>query len=134
MARTPSIFLFNGNDSRPHFSQVSKDVGTFKQELKKCKDIFSKSVYESLLAKIRAVNSVLGTLTEQSLHFQEVKRKPKSQTGFGIYQTIRKHARSLHNAVIGSQSWECSCKSQHFVNLHLQPRAFGRHDHSNSAP
>ena len=90
-------------------------------------------MYESLLGKIKAVNSTLGTLTDQSLHFQEAKRKPKPQKGFGIYQTIRKHARSLHNAVIGSQSWECSCKHQHFVNLHLQPRALGRHDHSNSA-
>jgi hypothetical protein len=42
-----------------------------------------------------------------------------------MYQKIRKHARSLHNAVISGQCWGCDGGHQHFVNLRLEPGSFG---------
>jgi hypothetical protein len=90
-------------------------------------------VYEKLLSKIKDVNNTLQTLTQQSLDLQKVKgKKEKPQRGLLIYQKIRKHARSLHNALIGSQCWRCDCSHQHFVNLRLEPGAFGSNNHDSS--
>ena len=98
----------------------------FKREFEKLKDITLKSVYEKLLGKIKDVNSILQTLTQQALDLQKVKGKREtSQKRFSMYQKIRKHARSLHNAVIGGQCWGCDCGHQHFVNLRLEPGSFG---------
>ena len=47
----------------------------FKRELEKLKDIALKSVYEKLLDKIKDVNSILQTLTQQALDLQKVKGK-----------------------------------------------------------
>jgi hypothetical protein len=98
----------------------------FKREFEKLKDITLKSVYEKLLRKIKDVNSVLQTLTQQTLNLQKVNgRKETSQMRFSMYQRIRKHARSLHNAVISGQRWGCDGRHQHFVNLRLEPGSFG---------
>ena len=103
-----------------------EDSNTFEREFQKLKDITLKSVYEKLLSKIKDVNNTLQTLTQQSLDLQKVRgKRGKPQKGFLIYQKIRKHARSLHNAVIGSQCWRCDSRHQHFVNFRLEPGPFG---------
>ena len=45
----------------------------FKREFEKLKDITLKSVYEKLLGKIKDVNGILQTLTQQVLDLQKVK-------------------------------------------------------------
>ena len=98
----------------------------FKREFEKLKDITLKSVYEKLLGKIKNANSILQTLTQQALDLRKVKgKKGTFQERFSMYQRIRKHARSLYNAVISGQCWGCDGRHQHFVNLRLEPGSFG---------
>jgi len=104
----------------------------FRREFEKLKDITLKSVYEKLLGKIKDVNNVLQTLTQQALGLQKVKgKKERFQKGLSMHQKIRKHARSLHNAIIGGQCWGCDGGHQHFVNLRLEPGPFGGENDGN---
>ncbi|KAH8803310.1 hypothetical protein F5884DRAFT_805071 [Xylogone sp. PMI_703] len=96
------------------------DATTIEREIKKFKDIFSKSIYTDLLSRIDTANNELKTLVEQSHHRQEFHKKrraPKRQ--LLKYKSIRKHAANLYRAVTNGKYWNCNCRGQHCVHLRI---------------
>lgn len=111
------------------------DATAAEREIKKFKDIFSKSIYADLLNKIDNANNVLKTLIEQSHHREETrKRRTTSKRPLLILKIARKHANSLYNAIIRGKCWKCPCKDQHCVHFQLNTEPLGRFDASGSHP
>ncbi|KIV77085.1 hypothetical protein PV11_08920 [Exophiala sideris] len=100
------------------------DKSVLEQEIKKFKDIFSKSVYEDLLTKIEKANAALKTLVEQSHSLQESRRKLRvSKKPLLKHKAARKHAINLYNALVRGKYWKCPCRDSHCVHLRIDPRA-----------
>ncbi|KAK2805520.1 hypothetical protein FQN50_006144 [Emmonsiellopsis sp. PD_5] len=96
------------------------DASVVDREIKKLKDIFSKSIYNTLLDKIESANSALKTLAEQSQHREQFRKKQKgSRKPLLKHITARKLANSLYNAIVRGNCWTCSCKNQRCVHLQL---------------
>ena len=111
------------------------DATAIKREIKKFKDIFSKSIYNELLGKIGNTNGALKTLLEQSHHREETrKRRRISKRPLLKYKSARKHATSLYNAIIRGKCWKCPCKDQHCVHLRIEPQPLGGGDVLDSHP
>ncbi|KAJ9646305.1 hypothetical protein H2204_000968 [Knufia peltigerae] len=106
-------------------AQISwDDAGTVERELKKFKDIFSKSIYNELLSKVEGANGALKTLVEQSRRRETTrklrvyKRKPLLK-----YRNARKHAANLYNAIVNGAYWTCPCRASHCVHLRIEPQS-----------
>lgn len=98
-------------------------------EIKKFKDVFSKSVYTDLFNKIENANAALKMLIEQSRYREENRRKRQiSRRPLAKYRTVRKHALVLYNAVIRGEYWKCPCKDSHCVHLRIEPQPFETND------
>lgn len=118
-----------------HYHQISwDDASAVEREVKKFKDVFSKSVYSDLLSKIDNANASLKTLIEQSHHRQENRRKHRvSKKPLLKYKAARKHASNLYNAVVRGKYWKCPCKESHCVHLRIGEPSEALDDHE-SAP
>ncbi|CAG8929380.1 unnamed protein product [Penicillium salamii] len=97
-----------------------EDSSAFNKEVKKFKHIFSKSIYENLFNQINAANDQLAKLMEQSDHRSWVKKKRISNRPLQRLRLHRKHAQSLHNAILQGKHWACSCRDQHTVHFLLE--------------
>ncbi|KAJ5488170.1 hypothetical protein N7453_011624 [Penicillium expansum] len=91
------------------------DQSTIKKEVKKFKDIFSKSIYLDLFARIDAANKTLNTLVEQSDYRSTVQKQRISKRPLLRQKRAQKSARSLHNAMIRSKYWKCACMDRHSI-------------------
>ncbi|OKP07428.1 hypothetical protein PENSUB_6017 [Penicillium subrubescens] len=77
-------------------------------EIWKLRKIISKAVYDDLLTKIDATNTILNTLIDQSVHRDEAKKKQQPRNYLlKRYQKARKHAEGLFKTIIGGSSWSC---------------------------
>ncbi|KAJ9607842.1 hypothetical protein H2200_007921 [Cladophialophora chaetospira] len=124
-----------GLDSADLLKISWNDANAVEREVKKFKDIFSKSVYADLLSKIDNANGSLKTLVEQSHHRQENRRKHRiSKKPLLKYKTARKHAAYLYNAIIRGKYWKCPCQDSHYVHLRIGPAATEATDDYESTP
>ncbi|KAJ5853342.1 hypothetical protein N7534_005885 [Penicillium rubens] len=95
-------------------------------DLWKFRKILSKAVYDDLLAKINAANTILKLLIDQSDHREASKKRRQSWSPLlQQYKKGRKHAEGLFQTIIDGNYWRCSCKGQHFVQLQLQTNPLG---------
>ncbi|CAI7596250.1 unnamed protein product [Penicillium palitans] len=95
------------------------DQSAIKKEVKKFKDIFSKSTYLDLFARLDAANKILNTLVEQSDYRSTVQKHRISKRPLLRHKRAQKSARSLHNAIIRGKYWKCACMDQHSIHFVL---------------
>ncbi|CAI7646494.1 unnamed protein product [Penicillium glandicola] len=95
------------------------DSSAFNREVKKFKDIFSRSIYEKIFNEINSANEQLAKLIEQSDHRSGVQKQRISQRPLKSLRRNRKHAQSLHKAILKGQHWACSCRDQHKIHFFL---------------
>ncbi|CAI7633069.1 unnamed protein product [Penicillium viridicatum] len=95
------------------------DQSAIKKEVKKFKDIFSKSIYLDLFARIDAANKILNTLVEQSDYRSTIQKQRISKRPLLRQKRAQKSARSLHNAIIRGKYWKCACMGQHSIHFVL---------------
>ncbi|EXJ84283.1 hypothetical protein A1O3_04950 [Capronia epimyces CBS 606.96] len=93
------------------------------RELKRLKDVLSRDFYDTLLDKIQGANRTLLTLVEQVDSIADIRknRRPVRKL-IQEYSRVRHHARSVHDTFVRGSCWKCPCKSQHIVQLRLEPR------------
>ncbi|KAJ5354973.1 uncharacterized protein N7496_012185 [Penicillium cataractarum] len=89
------------------------------REVKKFRDIFSKSIYADLLNRINTANTLLKTLVEQSEYRETARKRRLSNHTLTRYRKSRRSASSLHKAIIRGKCWRCPCKNQHAVHFVL---------------
>jgi hypothetical protein len=90
------------------------------REVKKIKDILSKSIYADYINKIKSANATLQTLLEQSEYRENIWRKqklPKRQ--LLSIKTARKIAHSLYSIIAQGEFWNCQCRDQHRAQIRL---------------
>ncbi|CAG8893704.1 unnamed protein product [Penicillium egyptiacum] len=95
------------------------DQSAIKKEVKKFRDIFSKSIYLDLFARIDAANRILNTLVEQSDYRTTIQKRRISKRPLLRQKRAQKSARSLHNAIIRGKYWKCACLDQHSIHFVL---------------
>ncbi|KAJ5385562.1 hypothetical protein N7517_003473 [Penicillium concentricum] len=95
------------------------DQSAIKREVKKFKDIFSKSIYLDLFARIDVANKTLNTLVEQSDYRSTIQERRISKRPLLRQKRAQKLARSLHNAIIRGKYWKCACLDQHSIHFIL---------------
>ncbi|KAJ5771845.1 hypothetical protein N7520_002374 [Penicillium odoratum] len=103
-----------GWDKKP-VAKAWEDSSTFNREVRKFKDIFSKNIYERIFKEINTANEQLAKLIEQSEYRCAVKKQRISKRPLQRLRQNRKHAKSLHNAIIKGNYWACSCRDQHTI-------------------
>ncbi|CAG7924932.1 unnamed protein product [Penicillium olsonii] len=109
-----------GWDEIPAEAQKSwDDSSSFNKEVKKFKDVFSKRTYEGLFNQINLANEQLAKLMEQSDHRSRIQKKRISKRPPQRLRLNRKHAQSLHKAILHGKYWACSCRDQHMVHFLL---------------
>lgn len=90
------------------------------REIKKIKDILSKSIYTDYIDKIKNANATLQTLVEQSEYRETIRRKerlPKRQ--LLSIKTARGIAYSLYGIITRGEFWNCHCRDQHRAQIQL---------------
>ncbi|KAJ5719362.1 hypothetical protein N7493_007817 [Penicillium malachiteum] len=95
------------------------DQSIIKKEIKKFKDIFSKSIYRDLFTRIDAANRILKTLVEQSDYRATIQKQRMSKRPLLRQKRARKSAVSLHNAIMRGKYWKCACRDQHSIQFVL---------------
>ena len=95
------------------------DQSVLKKEVKKFRDIFSKSIYLDLFSRINTANTILKTLVEQSDYRGTMQKRRMSKRPLQRQRKARKSARSLHNAIMRRKYWNCSCMNQHSIQFVL---------------
>ncbi|CAI7607977.1 unnamed protein product [Penicillium glandicola] len=95
------------------------DQSAIKKEIKKFKDIFSKSIYLDLFARIDGANKILNTLVEQSDYRSTIQKRRISKRPLLRQKRAHKSARSLHNAILRGKYWKCACLNQHSIHFVL---------------
>jgi len=123
-------------DFETYYHKIPWDDSTgIEREIKKFKDIFSKSVYSDLLSRIDGANGALKTLMDQSRHHEESRRTRRgSNISLLKYKSIRKHAANLYNTVTQGKYWNCPCKNSHCVHLRIEPQSIGTNDDHRTNP
>ncbi|KAJ5515957.1 hypothetical protein N7527_007517 [Penicillium freii] len=97
--------------------QSSTDLPSFWKFWK----ILSRAVYDDLLEKIDAANTILRTLVDQVNHQEERRKRRNPWTSLlRRYQNERQHVEFLFQT-IGGSCWQCHCREHHSVHLRLQP-------------
>ncbi|KAJ5515111.1 hypothetical protein N7463_004663 [Penicillium fimorum] len=109
------------------------DQSAIKREVKKFKDIFSKSIYLDLFARIDAANKTLTTLVEQSDYRSTIQKRRISKRPLLRQKKTQKLAHSLHNAIIRGKYWKCACLDQHSIHFVLSYPPEDINDANNSS-
>ncbi|CEN62756.1 hypothetical protein ASPCAL09387 [Aspergillus calidoustus] len=99
--------------------RLKTDSLPFSQALK-FRMMFSRAVYDDLLAKIDATNQILRSLADHSRHRPQIRGSHRQKKVLRAYQTARKHARALYNSIVRGHCWKCLNTCQHSVRLQLQ--------------
>ncbi|OQE23488.1 hypothetical protein PENFLA_c011G04324 [Penicillium flavigenum] len=110
------------------------DQSVIKKEAKKFRDIFSKSIYLDLFARIDAANRILNTLVEQSDYRTTIQKRRISKRPLLRQRRAQKSARSLHNAIIRGKYWKCACLDQHSIHFVLSYPSEDTNDGSKESP
>ncbi|PLB49971.1 hypothetical protein P170DRAFT_404644 [Aspergillus steynii IBT 23096] len=96
-----------------------KNASTLEREVRKFRDIFSKTIYADLLDRISAANTILHNLVKQSEYRNQPHRRRLYSLPLSRYRLSRRSARSLHNTIIRGKCWKCPCKSLHKIHFFL---------------
>ncbi|KAJ5629738.1 hypothetical protein N7528_003395 [Penicillium herquei] len=121
-AAMKTVFNFYQGPSNPSaFYNTDQPSGSIyhQKEIKKFKDIFSKSIYLDLFARIDAANRILKTLVEQSDYRATIQKRRISKRPLLRQKRARKSAVSLHNAIMRGKYWKCACRDQHSIQFVL---------------
>ncbi|KAJ5089480.1 hypothetical protein N7532_008164 [Penicillium argentinense] len=110
-----------------------RDKSLLKAELRKFKDIFSKSIYEGIMTRIETANSLLKTLAEQADHRTIIQKMRITKRPLIRQKKVRKSARSLHSAIISGKCWKCSCRDRHAVHFMLKYPELSRNEEESEA-
>lgn len=98
-------------------------VATTSQEIllgqvRKFKDIFSNTVYESLLAKIESTNNALRTLLRHAVQRQRRRHKNRTSTKpLARQRTFRRYAKSFRAAFLDQRHWNCTADHSHKIDF-----------------
>jgi hypothetical protein len=87
-------------------------------QVRKFKDIFSKTVYETLLGKIESANSALRTLLTDAV--QRARRRRKHRTfikPLAWQRNFRRYAKSFRAAFLDQSHWHCTADHSHKVDF-----------------
>ncbi|KAF2875880.1 hypothetical protein BDV95DRAFT_603280 [Massariosphaeria phaeospora] len=97
------------------------DEQTFKKYYKRLDFSLKKSDYDDIMATIRRSNSSLHRMTTQTISLESLQTpsKPKGQP-IPKFAVINDRAQGFHSAL--KSGWQCSCHSDHSVNLRLEHR------------
>ncbi|OQD62185.1 hypothetical protein PENPOL_c013G08919 [Penicillium polonicum] len=130
LGRNYRPFLGNMNSLSELLERLSRKLGLPATETNSSADlrsfwkfwkILSRAVYDDLLEKIDAANTILRTLIDQANRQERTRERQTPWTRLlGRYQRERKHIESLFRTV-GSSSWRCHCREHHCVHFWLQP-------------
>ncbi|KAL2833988.1 hypothetical protein BJY01DRAFT_224771 [Aspergillus pseudoustus] len=105
------------------------------KEVKKFRNIVSKSIYAELFSKVHTANSILRTLVEQSHHRSTRKNKGVLKRLVLSQTRARASASSLYKSIMSEKCWKCACRDQHSVHFSLNASLLdnpGRPDESQS--
>ncbi|OQD97947.1 hypothetical protein PENSOL_c010G07506 [Penicillium solitum] len=130
LGRNYRPFLGNMNSLSELLERLSRKLGLAATETNSSTDlrsfwkfwkILSRAVYDDLLEKIDAANTILRTLIDQVNHQEERQKRRKPWTSLlRRYQNERQHVEFLFQT-IGGSCWQCHCREHHSVHLRLQP-------------
>ncbi|KAJ5781313.1 hypothetical protein N7457_006473 [Penicillium paradoxum] len=112
---------------------IWKDASILEREVRKFRDIFSKSIYADLLHRISTANTILDTLLKQSEYRNQPRRRIASKRPLLRYRKARKSAHSLHKTIIRGKCWNCPCKASHKVHFVLNTPYIDTFDTSTEA-
>ncbi|KAJ5422788.1 hypothetical protein N7491_011233 [Penicillium cf. griseofulvum] len=112
-----------------------KDKSFLRVELRKFKDIFSKSIYEGIMTRIEIANGLLKTLAEDADHRTIIQKMRITKRPLIHQKNVRKSARSLHSAIISGKCWTCPCRDRHAVHFMLKcPELSRNEEESETSP
>ncbi|KAJ6023891.1 hypothetical protein N7540_004688 [Penicillium herquei] len=109
------------------------DSSSFNREVKKFKDIFSRTIYENIFNQINLANEQLSKLMEQSDHRSKLQQQRISKRPLQRLKRNRRLAQSLHNAILRGNSWTCPCRDQHKIHFFLDV-SLSERDNPNEKP
>ena len=93
-------------------------------QVRKFKDIFSKSVYENLLVKIESANSALRILVGDAVQRERRHRRHHSYTRpLARQRAFRRHAKALRVAFLDRRHWNCTADHSHKVEFFFNEKA-----------
>ncbi|KAJ5195834.1 hypothetical protein N7449_006313, partial [Penicillium cf. viridicatum] len=96
------------------------DLSLQKALLRKLRRNYTPAVYDDLLGKIDAANTILRTLIDKANRQERRARQTPWTRVLKRYQRERKHTESVLQT-IGGTPWRCHCREHHCVHLRLQP-------------
>lgn len=90
------------------------------REIKKVKDILSKSIYSDYINKIKSANATLEKLVEQSEYRENIWQKQRLPKRHLLrFKTARRIAHSLYGIISRGELWGCQCHDQHRAQIQL---------------
>lgn len=95
------------------------------KEMKRLQISLLKDVYKELLNTVEESNRKLRDITHQNVYLEPLRKERKSKHPTANLRIIRKHAASLHRALITSKAWKCPCRQYHLASLRLESRSHG---------
>ncbi|CAG7945592.1 unnamed protein product [Penicillium nalgiovense] len=125
-ANVSDLFIYSYTICRVYTHLGSSQSAPETWDLWKFRKILSKAVYDDLLAKINAANTILKLLIDQSDQREASKKRRQSWSPLlQQYKKARKHAEGLFQTIIDGNYWRCGCKGQHCIQLQLQANPLG---------
>ncbi|KAK5047757.1 hypothetical protein LTR84_006422 [Exophiala bonariae] len=114
-------------ESQEQVATKSQDI--LLGQVRKFKDIFSKTVYESLLAKIESTNSALRTLLGDAAQREHRRRKHRTSTRpLARQRAFRRYAKSFRAAFLDQGHWHCTADHSHKVDFFFNEKAVSMDD------
>ncbi|KAJ6035932.1 hypothetical protein N7540_000211 [Penicillium herquei] len=110
-----------------------KDKSYLRAELRKFKDIFSKSIYEDMITRIGIANGLLKTLAEQADRRAVIQENRITTRPLLLQRKVRESACSLHTTIISGRCWKCSCRDRHAVHFMLKHPDLSRTERQNQS-
>ena len=104
---------------------------SFEREIKRLELVLFQKKYYEMLDAIEKANQDLGDFTRTNIDLAPIRRRRRAKCPHSNFRSIRQQAKSLYNALIGGNSWTCTCKDNHAVCLRLVPLTVGP-DNSNA--
>ncbi|CAI7578909.1 unnamed protein product [Penicillium bialowiezense] len=95
------------------------DSSAFNREVRKFKDLFSRTIYEKIFDQINTANAHLSNLVEQSDYSRRLQKRTKSKHSLTWLKHNRSIAKSLHKAILNDNYWRCACRDQHMIHFLL---------------
>ena len=91
--------------------------------MNRLKVTLSRNVYQGYIDAIDKVNKDLRDITRQNVYLEPLRTSRKMKQSTADIQTIRRHAASLYQLLIGGTAWSCQCRQYHLASLRLESRS-----------